>query len=208
MSGIAKKMDYILNNICLLQPEIIKYYQSGLSCQSIDELTKDFPFNLSQEVYELYQWRNGLAQRHFQNNWCKHEFLFPEQLKSDVTCSFCSLQDAMYLYRIMRDAGDNDDEYWHQKWFPIASFECKRMLYVVGDADPSPVYLWDVDYFNQNPVRVYKNLTSMVSVVAECCEFGLYQLTPYEYGEEGEMRIRIDKARLNLEKEIYQKYNS
>jgi hypothetical protein len=208
MLEIVKKMDYIASHMCSLCPEIIKYYQPGLSYKLIDELTSNFPFNLSKEVYELYQWRNGLAQRQFENNWCKDEFLFPEQLKSDVTCSFCSLQDAMYLYRTMCDAGDNNDEYWNEKWFPIASFECKRILYVVGDLDPSPVYLWDVDYFSQNPVRVYKNLTSMLSVIAECCESGLYQLTPYKYGEEGEMRIRIDKARLDLEKEIYRKYNS
>ncbi|MEH2422622.1 MAG: hypothetical protein V7K48_17415 [Nostoc sp.] len=49
-------------------------------------------------------------------------------------------------------------------------------------------------------------MTSMISVIAECCELGLYQLIPDEYGEE-DMRIRIDEEKLELEKEIYRKYN-
>lgn len=50
----------------------------------------------------------------------------------------------------------------------------------------------------------------LTSVIAECCEFGLYQLLPdpYGYGKDDEMVIRIDKQKLELEKEIYRKYNS
>lgn len=48
----------------------------------------------------------------------------------------------------------------------------------------------------------------MISVIAECCEFGLYQLIPDEDGEEDNMIIRIDEEKLELEKEIYRKYNS
>lgn len=48
----------------------------------------------------------------------------------------------------------------------------------------------------------------MISVIAECCELGLYQLIPDEYGEDDDMIIRIDEEKLELEKEIYRKYNS
>jgi hypothetical protein len=46
----------------------------------------------------------------------------------------------------------------------------------------------------------------MIDVIAECCESDLYQLMPY--GEEDEMRIQIDEDKLDIEKEIYRKYNS
>ncbi len=44
----------------------------------------------------------------------------------------------------------------------------------------------------------------MISVIAECCEFGLYQIIT----DEDDMIIRIDEEKLELEKEIYRKYNS
>ncbi|MCC5658896.1 hypothetical protein LC608_18275 [Nostoc sp. XA010] len=133
--------------------------------------------------------------------------MFPEQLRADVICSFCSLQDSVYIYKTIGKATNYDDAYWNQKWFPIAAYENKRMLYVIGDLDSSPVYLWDVGCL-EDSVRIYKNLISMISVIAECCEFGLYQLIPDEDGEEDDMIIRIDEEKLELEKEIYRKYNS
>jgi hypothetical protein len=103
---------------------------------------------------------------------------------------------------------DDGNEYWHQKWFPIAAFEVKKILYLVGDMEPSPVYLWDVDYyFDRDYVRAYKSLTNMISVIAECCESDVYELIPYEYGEEGEVQIQVGKDKFDLEKAIYQKYN-
>ncbi len=81
------------------------------------------------------------------------------------------------------------------------------MLYVIGDLEPSPVYVWDVGCL-EDSVIIYKNLISMISVIAECCELGLYQLIPDEDGEDDDMIIRIDEEKLELEKEIYRKYNS
>ncbi|MEH2361837.1 hypothetical protein [Nostoc sp.] len=117
------------------------------------------------------------------------------------------MQDSVCIYKSIGEATNYDDDYWNRKWFPIAAFETKRMLYVVGDLDPSPVYLWDVGCLD-NSVRIYKNFINMISVIAECCELGLYQLIPDEYGEEDDMIIRIDEEKLELEKEIYRKYNS
>lgn len=99
--------------------------------------------------------------------------MFPEQLGADVIYSFCSLQDSVYIYKTIGEATNYNDVYWNQKWFPIAAYENKRMLYVVGDLDPSPVYIWEVGCLDHS-VRIYKNLISMISVIAECCEFNLY----------------------------------
>jgi hypothetical protein len=209
MFQLTKELQYISDWLEYLDPNFVDCYNSGLSRQQIDEIIKDLPFKLSEEVYELYQWGNGVA------NYVPIDFLFPEQLYADPSIPFCRLQDLVYIYKIMEQssqASRNQDfnyEYWNQKWFPIGAFEVKRILYVVGDIDPSPVYLWDVDYLD-NPVRVYKNLTSMISIIAECCESDLYQLIPnkYGHGEDDAMVIRIDEEKLELEKAIYQKYNS
>ncbi|MEH2403373.1 SMI1/KNR4 family protein [Nostoc sp.] len=202
MSELTDELQYIWSWLESLNSDFMDCYNPGLNRQQIDEIIKDLPFKLSEEFYELYQWSNGFA---FDYNLCYLEaFIFPEQLYSDVPITFCSLQDSVYIYTTIREA--TSDEYWNQKWFPIGDYECKRMLYVIGDLNPSPVYLWDVDC-RDNPVRVYTNLTSMISVIAEGCELGLYQFIPDKYGEDDDMVIRIDEEKLELEKEIYQKYN-
>lgn len=213
MSILIDELQYIFEWLEYTKPGIADCYNPGLTSQQIDRIIKDLPFKLSEEIYELYQWRNGFA---FDNNLTSDIFLFPEQLCNDVPITFCSLQDSVYIYNIMRPASQADTnpsseyEYWNSKWFPIGEYEGKKILYVVGDLDPSPVHLWDVDCinYNNNLVRVYKNLTSMISVIAECCESHLYQVIQYEYGEEDEMVIRIDEQKLELEKAMYRKYNS
>jgi hypothetical protein len=201
MSQIAKELQYISAWLEYLNPDFVYCYNRGLTRQKIDELVKDLPFKLSEEVYELYKWGNGVA------NDSPIDFLFPEQLSSSFTINFYRLEDSICSYTITRQATNYDDNYWQEKWFPIAAFETKRSLYVIGDIQVSPVCLWEVHCLN-NPVRVYKNLTSMISTIAECCESDLYQLIsdPYEHGED-KMIIRIDETKLDIEKAIYRKYN-
>lgn len=209
MSTLTNKLNYILAWLESLNPDFVDCYNPGLSWQQIDEIIKEFPFNLSEEIYELYQWRNGFA---FDYNLPLEAFLFPEHLCAHVPITFCSLQDSVYIYNLMQPAfqiniDSEEYEYWNPKWLPIGAYEVKRILYVIGNLNPSPVCLWEVAS-RPKQVRVYKSLTSMISVIAECCEFGLYKLIPDEYGEEDDIVIRIDEEKLELEKEIYQKYNS
>lgn len=210
MSKLIDELEYIFHWLLSLNPNFTDCYNPGLTRPKIDEIIKELPFNLSEEIYELYQWRNGFA---FDYNLPLETFFFPEQLCNDVPIAFCSLQDSIYIYNIMRPTSQTsidsnlEYEYWNSKWFPIAAYETKRILYVVGDFNPSPVYVWDVGSL-RNQIRAYTNLTSMISVIAECCEKGLYKIVPDEYGEEDDMVIRIDEEKLELEKEIYQKYNS
>jgi SMI1 / KNR4 family (SUKH-1) len=215
MSKLTDELEYIFDWLKSTNLEMAECYNPGLTRQQIDKIVKDLPFKLSEEFYELYQWRNGIADLGFNNNYPLVEFLFPDQLFSSLPTSFCTLQDSISIYHDLWQLEQSTmmnkpyDNYrgWDQKWFPIASFENKRVLYIVGDLDPSPIYL--IDYiFLDNPLRVYKSLTSMISVIAECCKLGLYQLIPDEYGEEDDMIIRIDEEKLELEKSIYRKYNS
>ncbi|MEH2263124.1 SMI1/KNR4 family protein [Nostoc sp.] len=214
MSELTDELDYIWGWVQSTSLEFVDCYNQGLTRQQVDEIVKVMPFKLSDEIYELYQWRNGIADLGFKNYSPLVEFLFPDQLFSNSPTSFYTLQDSISNYHdlwqieesIMINKPYDSYKGWDQKWFPIASFENKRILYVVGDLDPSPIYL--VDYiFLDNPLRVYKSLISMISVIAECCELGLYQIIQDEYGEE-DMIIRIDEDKLELEKEIYRKYNS
>ncbi|MEH2372257.1 SMI1/KNR4 family protein [Nostoc sp.] len=215
MSELMDELQYILNWLKSTNVEFFDCYNPGLTRQQIDEITKDLPFRLSEEVYELYQWRNGTADLGYNNGYLPLYFLFPDQFMNHSPIPFYTLQESVSNYHdlwqlaqsIMMNKPYNNHKGWDQKCFPIASFENKTILYIVGDLNPSPIYV--VDYiFIDNPLRVYNNLTSMISVIAECCELGLYKLIPDENGEEDDMIIRIDQEKLELEKEIYRKYNS
>ena len=60
MTTIKNNLKRIWDCIEQKAPEVKDLFQPGLKSKEIDEITKDLPFKLPQEVYELYQWRNGL----------------------------------------------------------------------------------------------------------------------------------------------------
>jgi len=60
MTAIKNNLKRIWDCIEQKASELKNLFQPGLKSKEIDEITKDLPFRLPQEVYELYQWRNGL----------------------------------------------------------------------------------------------------------------------------------------------------
>ena len=60
MTAIKNNLKQIWDCIKQKAPEIKDLFQPGLKPEEIDEITKHLPFRLPEEVYELYQWRNGL----------------------------------------------------------------------------------------------------------------------------------------------------
>ena len=60
MSELTNALDRILNWFENNKPSTIESLQPGLTIEEIEEKAKDLPFRLTQEVYELYQWKNGM----------------------------------------------------------------------------------------------------------------------------------------------------
>jgi cell wall assembly regulator SMI1 len=210
MSKISKDLDYILSWLRSTDVEFIDCFNPGLTRHQIDDCTRELPFTLSDEMDELYQWRNGIADLGFNNYHPLVDFLFPDQLHNGFPTVFHNLKDSVSnyndLYQVSQELVNpsSNYEFWNKKWFPFASFENKKILYVVGDLNPSPVYFHVFGNLD-NPTRVYKSITSMVSVIAECCEQGLYKIMA---NDEDDVVVRMDEDKLDIEKEIYQKYNS
>lgn len=61
MTAIKNDLKRIWDCIEQKAPEVKDLFQPGLKTEEIDEITKHLPFKLPKEVYELYQWRNGLV---------------------------------------------------------------------------------------------------------------------------------------------------
>jgi hypothetical protein len=59
MSTLTDALERILNWLRANYPEAASSLQPGLSYDEIEAKIADLPFCLPQEVYELYQWRNG-----------------------------------------------------------------------------------------------------------------------------------------------------
>ena len=215
MSKLLEEFAYIFEWMEYTVPDLADRYNPGLTHQQIDNLVQDLPFKLSEEVYELYQWRNGEADLGYYNGECRVDFLFPDHhIPGNLSIPFCSLQAAIKIYRDLWQLEESNSidppfkgfHLWDRKWFPIASMENKTMLIVIGDLDPSPVY--QIDFiFSQNPLRVYNSVTSMISTIAECCESELYTVIPDESNEVF-FYIKLDEERQAAEKAIYKKYNS
>jgi len=65
MSRLTEALESFYNLLCLEYPEIAASLQPGLPRSEIDEKVKNLQFSLPEEVYELYQWRNGMQKNIF-----------------------------------------------------------------------------------------------------------------------------------------------
>jgi cell wall assembly regulator SMI1 len=217
MEGLTSKLEYIhswlqnINTDC--SKDDFELFTPGLSQQEIDSLTKDLPFQLPDEILELYQWRNGVSEiYHRLSNLDFDLFFFPEQLQSGVPIEFLSLQQSLELHKIQCQESQLisdpsfDFEYWNIHWLPIGAFEYKKIFYVDCQKSPSPICQWSDS--STGLERVYNNLTSFISVIKECCETEIYTIVPRKSGKREKMTIRVDNTKLNTERAIFQKYNS
>jgi hypothetical protein len=73
MSKLLEELAYIFEWLEYSVPELADLYNPGLSREQIDLIVKDLPFKLGEEIYELYQWRNGEA-----NSTYNIEFIFSD----------------------------------------------------------------------------------------------------------------------------------
>ncbi|MEG3975079.1 hypothetical protein QT970_10715 [Microcoleus sp. herbarium8] len=76
MVVLTNALERILKGMQKYDAPIASLLQPGLSFWEIEEKVRVLPFRLPQEVYELYQWRNGLIQgaRGWSQGWGGHDF--------------------------------------------------------------------------------------------------------------------------------------
>ena len=137
-------------------PFVASLLEPGLSTQEINAKVEALSFCLPQEVYELYQWRNGIsmnrAREYLQHipSWCSFiehfDFLPLEQ----------AVDECRYLQEVKQEWIDNnpesykegqhlakDRELFIQDWFPILGSDDLEYLFVLGSPnqkDNSPLF--------------------------------------------------------------------
>ncbi|ACB52829.1 hypothetical protein cce_3481 [Crocosphaera subtropica ATCC 51142] len=73
MSALIESLEiikqYLIEHPPKYHSEIVSRLKPGLSHQQIREISKNFPYTLPKEIYELYQWHNGIDDSGDKGGW-------------------------------------------------------------------------------------------------------------------------------------------
>ncbi|HLP91409.1 MAG TPA: SMI1/KNR4 family protein [Nostocaceae cyanobacterium] len=193
MSTLTNALDRIFNWLQNHKPEFSTSFLPGLTLAEIEEKLQALPFRLPQEVYDLYQWRNGM-----QND----EMIF-------VYHYFLTLDQAIELALMYPDNyGLNSDFFKQHRQaegypsyvFPLFEFEGE--YFAVG-ANTTELETYPVFHIHHGETFAFTSLTNMILTIAECYETGVYTTTPdgdfeLDYQQFGAIRRKYNPGAAEL----------
>lgn len=191
MSLFAESLERILSWLIKNNPELALSLQPGLTREEIEEKVRNLPFRLPEEVYQLYQWRDGDGQWDYGKSR-----LLPGY-------SFIPLEAALEEYVAINQyredlLQDHQEEVWQKPWFPILMFDPKEYLFIPGEVEKiktAPVFQL---FLESGESLKYATVTSMLLTIAECYETGAYYLSD-GYLKEDEEKVASIQRKYNPE---------
>lgn len=162
MSELTNALNIILNWFENNKPSTIEFLQPGLTIEEIESKVKDLPFRLTQEVIELYQWRNGMID---DGSWFFRYY------------RFLPLEETLEQSNLCEEAWGLSLPFG---WFPLFEFE-GEFFAVVGAEENTENSL--ILHTYEGIDIIHRSLTSMISCIAECYETGAYYI-----GESGDIQ--------------------
>ncbi|BAY10387.1 HEAT repeat domain-containing protein [Calothrix sp. NIES-2098] len=177
MSVLTETLERIFKHLQQHRAEIASLLQPGLTIEDIQSQIKPLSFCLPQEVYELYQWRNGIDYSNISKI---------ENLHFDISfiprLDFLPLEEAIESSKEIEEFRDKytspEEENCHKPWFPIFGSDDLEYLIVFGDSvtsQDSPIMHCHLGGGSLPQVK-YPNLTIFMMVVAECYETNAYYI--------------------------------
>jgi len=202
-SDLTSALNRILRWIQQHKPGYVEYLQPGLSIAEIEDLVRELPIQLSPEVYELYQWRNGARK----GGWSQETAWLFENW------TFKPLQEVVAEYQECLSRESLQKTYRVQ---PKPYFKIFNGFSIFYNIDPSKTgFIWlnkilnfcpvIFEYFDEGSLSIlekYTSLTSMMLTIAECYETGACYIDSEVYGGYFISR-NPDKSH-----QIWRKYNS
>lgn len=193
---LTATLDRILRWITINQPSYASTFLSGLTREEIDFICRDLPGFITEDIYELYQWRNGTQEEYWR--WMHvPPYLFYQPLQDAVDYFLLYLDCCEDIEKDIENKYiENNDFLFNQQYlFP---FECieKDMISTLlfsKKTESSPV----VVFYPLQVDLVFLNLQIMFDMVAEGLETGVYYLNT-------ENKIDGDKADIQ---KLFYKYN-
>lgn len=164
MSKLTNALNRIIKYLEQNNPEAASWLQPGLSEQEITEIVTDLPFELPQELYELYQWRNGreITKDNYEQGF-KYGFIF----YADVSYRLCSIKEVVNNYKKAQKYNLNENS------LGIFDFFSESTGYSYKDSKRI-IFENSSDRENGGNSYQYTNLTNMMLTIAEGYETEVY----------------------------------
>jgi hypothetical protein len=147
--------------------EVPPTFPCGLPDEELSELLGYLPFQLPEEVCELYQWCNGSRNPLAVNRPLQHTDVY----KYDICCAIAGvipLKEAIRLWFESNDENTITHTWYH---FPIFSHENGLIVVVGSEQMEESSAIWDVDGLEEQLSEpVFPSLTSMTTGVADVIE--------------------------------------
>lgn len=183
MSVLTEALEQLTAWINQHHPKLAKSLRPGLTTEEIDNQSQTLPFQLSQEIRELYQWSNG----------CK---IFRTPYYLDEMLNFVPLQKAIQ-YTQPSEAGHISDKLKIPGFFMFSEFERWVHFAVCDGNNTSPVLVVTDD---PDTRLAYTSITSMVLLTLECYEKEIFHVGQYGF-------FVLNQALANDFKSCREKYN-
>lgn len=186
-NALEKIQSWIQNN----EERNYIFLNSGLDFNEIEAKINLLPFQLSQEVQQLYNWHNGMSEG-------SHEsFAF-------VGMDFYDLERSIEAYH---ELISEEIEELKSCLFPILRLNDNGYYFSLSKKireDNSPIFCFDFgDSDRFKPVLMYRSLTTMMLTIAESCETNIYRWIRSEYGQYLEWDLEeFENIRLKYNPEI------
>jgi hypothetical protein len=180
MSELTEGLDRIYRRFETFVPHRIRDLGQGLSLEVIEGSTQDLPFKLPPEIYELYQWHDGLS------GW---EFLFENYNFLPLKVAICEYQGE--LGQAQQDRPEIVDLFRYR--FPIFQnwADCGVFLTVLpSEKGDSPIYVYDPP-FDDYSLR-YHRLTDLILHSAEWYEAATFDKLDNQWQIDNEIAARLD----------------
>jgi hypothetical protein len=159
MSDLTSALDRILAWLEQHSPSSASGFQAGLASEIIEEKLNELPFCVSQEVYDLYKWRNG-------DDSNSSAFGYLWMLSLDVACES---SDYVNHEDLLEMRGQDEPQYL----LPLFEFDGEYFAVQCGPTliDSAPIFHVSDAY---DITLAFVSLTGMMLALAECYETGVY----------------------------------
>jgi SMI1 / KNR4 family (SUKH-1) len=157
MSELTEALESIRSWLEQNQPYEFSRLRAGLSRDEIDELVKDLPFKVPEEIYELYQWHDGVADRFL---CCEYDFMC---LQEAISTYHDGVNENLYYTR--------EDTHLFEQSFPVFKlwYQGNVVYTVIASGDnKGKVMFYDTEC-SDYPLQ-YSSLTNLVKHGVEWCK--------------------------------------
>jgi len=167
MSELTITLNQILDFVAKENQDIIREFNLGLTVSEIEEIVEVLPFKLTNEVIDLYSWRDGTSSS--VTDIIAHSFFLP-------------LNEAVGIYEEMMpldiiDQNNNDSYFWQVAWFPILTMD-QDYYFVSCRNDESAGKVYKYFIAGGEPEPMFSNLTIMMKAILDCYQTGVYKIDP------------------------------